>query len=424
MIRIAAAILAAASCTSLVQAQTAPSASVAEAAGAALTLSAALLEAERNAPARDVANAGLRAAAAARTVAGLRPNPAITIDVENFAGSGAYGGTEAIETTTALELPLELGGKRSARVAVAEAQLARAGVTAAATRADLRQVVIDAYLAAVAGEARLANARRELEVAESGLAAADARVKAGRASPLERQRAEVTHVIAKNEVAQAERRLTAARANLGARIGQPVIGALDRAWFERIDGYGPPADRAAAGTLALAAAEAELATADAQVRLARANRVPDLRVSAGARRIAESDDTAAVVGLSIPLRLFNSGRASVDQARAERDRAEAQRRVALIDAQADIRTAEADLANAAGTARAATGPALAAAEEAARIARIGYREGKFGQLDLIDAERTLAATRTAAITALTDYHSAQARLERLTARVTTSGDME
>ena len=129
-------------------------------------------------------------------------------------------------------------------------------VAAAATRADLRQVVIDAYLAAVAGEARLANARRELEVAESGLAAADARVKAGRASPLERQRAEVTHVIAKNEVAQAERRLTAARANLGARIGQPVIGALDRAWFERIDGYGPPADRAAAGTLALAAAEA------------------------------------------------------------------------------------------------------------------------------------------------------------------------
>ena len=37
-------------------------------------------------------------------------------------------------------------------------------------------------------------------------------------------------------------------------------------------------------------------------------------------------------------------------------------------------------------------PTLAAAQEAARIARIGYREGKFGQLDLLEAERTLADT--------------------------------
>ena len=51
----------------------------------------------------------------------------------------------------------------------------------------------------------------------------------------------------------------------------------------------------------------------------------------------------------------------------------------------------------------------------ARIARIGYHEGKFGQLDLLDAERTLSETRTAAIDALATYHDAKARLERLTA---------
>ena len=58
---------------------------------------------------------------------------------------------------------------------------------------------------------------------------------------------------------------------------------------------------------------------------------------------------------------------------------------------------------------------LASAAEAARIARIGYREGKFGQLDLLDAERTLSETRTAAIDALATYHDAKARLERLVA---------
>lgn len=77
--------------------------------------------------------------------------------------------------------------------------------------------------------------------------------------------------------------------------------------------------------------------------------------------------------------------------------------------------AQADVGNAATSARNATGPALAAATEAARIARIGYREGKFSQLDLLEAERTLAETRAAAIDSLAAYHDAQARLERLTA---------
>jgi cobalt-zinc-cadmium efflux system outer membrane protein len=124
-------------------------------------------------------------------------------------------------------------------------------------------------------------------------------------------------------------------------------------------------------------------------------------------------------GVSVPLPLFNSGSAGVAQARAERDRADARRRMVRIDAEQAIASAEAEVANAAADARNTTGPALAAALEAARIARIGYREGKFGQLDLLDAERTLAETRAAAIDALTAWHDARARLQRLTSAVPT-----
>src|SRR5690606_37941559 len=145
-----------------------------------------------------------------------------------------------------------------------------------------------------------------------------------------------------------------------------------------------------AGTLALAEAEANVAVAEAGVRLAHSQRIPDLTVSAGARRFEETGDTAALIGLSIPLPLFNNGKAALAQASSERQRADAQRRMAAMEADQSIARAQADLANAATTAATATGPALAAAEETARIARIGYREGKFGQLDLLDAERTLA----------------------------------
>ena len=104
----------------------------------------------------------------------------------------------------------------------------------------------------------------------------------------------------------------------------------------------------------------------------------------------------------------------MELASAQRQQADANRRTALLDAAQAIATAQAEAENAATTARNATGPTLAAAREAARIARIGYREGKFGQLDLLEAERTLAETRAASIEALTAYHDAQARLERLT----------
>jgi cobalt-zinc-cadmium efflux system outer membrane protein len=133
------------------------------------------------------------------------------------------------------------------------------------------------------------------------------------------------------------------------------------------------------------------------------------------RRLEATNDIAAIFTLSVPLQVFNNGRAALSQASAKRTQAEALRRVSALDIEQAITNAQAEADNAATAARAASGPALAAAQEAARIARIGYREGKFGQLDLLDAERTLADTRVAAIDALAAYQNARAQLERLTA---------
>ena len=421
MSRLLAALLAAASCTSAAQAQT-PMAGEAEA-PLSLSLSLALELAGASAPSIEAASASVRAAEAGRSVAGLRPNPTVNVEAETVVGTGLYAGVRSMEATTSLALPLELGGKRSARVAVASSQQDRAIIERAIAEADLRFAVTRAYADALASDKRLANAREQLRITNEGLRAADVRVRAGRASPIEVQRADVTRINAAAALERAERAAEVARFTLGQRIGQPAAAPLDRAWFDRVDGrYGPIQPIDPAGTLALAAANADLATASAKVRLARAQRVPDLTLSAGARRLEATNDTAAVFSLSVPLPLFNNGKAAVDQASAERLRAEAQRRATQQDVAQAIAGAQAEAANAATSASTATGPALAAAEEAARIARIGYREGKFGQLDLLDAERTLAETRASAIEALLAYHIAQAQLERLTVRAPNQGD--
>lgn len=423
MYRIVVALVAATSCVAIAQAQEVGTESR-QISGPLLTLDEAVALAGGSAPAAEAAAADVDAASAARRVAGLRPNPALSVEVENFVGTGPYNGVNGADITASVAIPLELGGKRQARIAVADAAAHRAQIAQAIAQADIRFQVTELYIQASAAEVRVAIAEDQYRIAGDTARAATRRVQAGRASPLEQERAEVARLTAETEAEKARRLADAARASLARRIGRPVTGPLDVAVLGGPGSgtMGPPRPVSAAGTLALAAADADLATADAGVELARSQRVPDLTVGPGVRRLEATNDVAAVFSVSVPLPLFNNGRAAVDQANAERRRADAQRRVTALDIEQKISDAEVEAANAAAAARVASGPALSSAMEAARIARIGYREGKFGQLELLDAERTLTEMRSASIEALASYQLAKARLERLTAPAPLEGN--
>ncbi|OAN66724.1 TolC family protein [Sphingomonas sp. TDK1] len=423
MNRLLAAAMVASACASSLPAQTGTSSVISESA-AVLSLEQAVASAGGAAPETEAAGAAVDAARANRSVAGLRPNPVAQGQIENVAGSGTYRGLRSAETTVGLAFPIERGGKRRARVAVADAQLSRAEIEAAIAAVDIRLQVTQLYVEAVAAERRVAAAQDQARIAAEALNAARVRVRAGRASPLEAQRADVGRINAEANLTRTRRLAEAARANLERRIGQPVVG-LDGAVLDRLpaaDAQGPILPANPAGTLALASAEADVLVADAGVRLARANRVPDLNIGPAVRRLEATNDLAAVFTVSMPIPLFSKGGAAIAQATAQRTQADAVRRVRALNVEQAIVDAQAQADNAATTARTAAGPALEAAQEAARIARIGYREGKFGQLDLLDAERSLAETRLAAIDALATYQIARAQLERLTARAP-KGDM-
>lgn len=419
MKRLIAAALAAPLCVLAAQAQTSPPAS----GGDVFTLDEALAEAGAVAPGPVAAEAGRRSAEAGRAVAALRPNPSVSIDTENALGTGPYRGFDESDTTLAFALPVELGGKRSARIAVADARIRRAEVEVAVAAADLRLAVTEAYVAAIAADRRALVAEDRLAVATENLRIANDRVMVGANPPIDAQRALLEEAKARIEADTARGAASAARSMLRHYAGDPALGALDTAWFDRAatGSYGPTLRVGADGTLALAAAAAETEAAEAGVRLARSQRVPDLTLTAGTRRLEASNDQAMVFGVSVPLPVFNGGKAAMTQAARERDRAEAQQRVALFEAQRAIAAAEAERDRAA-TSVWGSNPALAAAGEAARIARIGYAEGKFDQMVLLDAERTLLDTQRAAIDARADYHNAVARLGRLTTRLQGAGD--
>lgn len=413
------ALLVAASCAGVAHGQSSPPI-IAGTIGETLTLEAALAQAVAISPAADVAALGIEAAKAGRAVAALRPNPTASADVENVIGSGPYRGIDEAETTVAFSLPLEIGGKRPARIAVAEAQTTRARIDAIMALADLRLQVTQAYIEAVVAERRLSVAEDQMRVSAENLRIARDRVMAGANSPIDEQRAALLATSAEAERERARRGVEASRLILAQSIGTAPFGMLDQRWFERIDTVrsGPIAPANADGTLALAAAGADVATSEAQFRLARSQRIPDLTVSAGTRRLHASGDMAMVFGVSVPLPIFDNGRAALDQAAALRNHSEARRRLARFDAERAIIAARADRERAAASVQ-ASGPTLAAAQEAARIARIGYGEGKFDQLVLLEAEQALLDVRTAAIDARAQYHDADARLVRLTTSAST-----
>ncbi|RSY80269.1 TolC family protein [Sphingomonas koreensis] len=403
-----AALLAAASCAGIAQAQT-PSAE----AGDVMTLEEAVRRAGATSPANAVAALGIETAEAERRVAALRPNPTLDAEVGNVIGTGPYRSFNEAETTIGFALPLELGGKRAARIGVADAQTARARIDQQAAIADLRLQVTQAYIEAVTAERRLAIAEDQVRVTAENLRIARDRVMAGANAPIDEQRAALLSSNATAEADRARRTVDTTRTALAQLTGARPSG-LDQPWFDRVAPVqaGPQLPVPTEGTLALAAASADLRTADAGLRLARSQRVPDLTLSAGTRRLQASGDMAMVFGVSMPIPVFNNGRAAVDRAAALRNQSDAQRRLVRFETERAIAAARADRDRAAISVR-GSGPALAAAQEAARIARIGYGEGKFDQLVLLEAEQALLDTRTAAIDARAQYHDAEARLARL-----------
>lgn len=384
--------------------------------GAALaepvSLAQALVQGAEQSPRVSQAKAQADAAEARARQAGVSPNPELSLEVENFAGSGAFRGLRSTETTLALSQRLELGGKRSARVAVAGAERDFAFLTYKAALADLDRDIRLAHAELRANEDRAVLARDNTAAAEELSRTARILVEAGRDPPLRQLRAEATLAEARAEQARTFSELLIARRLLGT-----LIGSNDPDLSATTDQEAAPANVAPdTPTLNEQLAIAERSAAQARVRLARAEAVPDVTASGGVRRFEEAKDTAFVAGISIALPFRDRNRGNIEAAQSESIAAES----GLVIAQRDANRARYDarmlLEAAEVRYEALAGPGIAQAEEALRLARIGYNAGKFSLLELLDAQHALTTARLNLIQARLDRANALAALIRANAQ--------
>lgn len=385
--------------------------------GAALaepvSLALALSQGSGQSPRIAQAKAQAGAAEARARQAGASPNPELSVDVENFAGTGVFQGFRSTETTLAVSQRFELGGKRGARVSIAGAERDFAYLGLRRAEADLARDIRLAHAELRAAEDRAVLARENVTQASELVRTARLLVEVGRDPPLHRLRAEALLSEAQAEQARTFGELLAARRLLADLIGSfdPELSA-DVTIIEIVPDL-LPSDTV---TLDEKLATAECRVAQARIDAARSEGVPDVTVSGGVRRNNDGRDTAFVAGISIPLPVRNRNQGGIEAAQADAGACEA----ALAQARLDTKRARHDARMMLGSADARldalSGPARLQSEEAVRLARIGYSAGKFSLLELIDAQAGLTSNKLALIEARLDRARALAALIRANAQ--------
>ena len=380
-----------------------------------LTLRTALSAALRNSPRLRGFDWRVRADEARALQAGLLPNPTLVVEGENFAGSGAFDAYDAAETTVFLGQLVQLGGKRAKRRRVAMLDRELSGWDYEAARLDVLTETTQRFVAALAARARLELARETLRVARESLAATEARVRAGAASSIEEARSAVTVETLEIELARREIEFEASRSTLASswdgearfvglsgRLAEvsalPTLARISEALADNPD---------------LARWASEVSKREAALELARANAIPDVTAGLGVRHFNDSNDSALVFGVEIPLPVFDrnqGGRAAAHaEARSVVAMARARRLSLSRSLIASHSTAEAAFQNA----RAFEERVLPQARAAYESTQDAYRRGLFGLVDVLGSQRTLFEARTEYVNTLERYHMARAELERL-----------
>ncbi|QXH54835.1 TolC family protein [Pseudomonas maumuensis] len=344
-----------------------------------------------------------------RRQAGLIPNPELSWEVEDTR-------RDTSTTTVTLSQALELGGKRGARIEVAEAGQAIARLELERQRNSLRADVIQAFHAALRAQTALELAQQSQALTERGLRVVEGRVRAGQSSPVEATRAQIQLAQAEAAVRRTRTERTVANQSLARLTGSAETR------FDRLDatslspGPAPQAERLLASveqTAEWRLAVAQIERGDASLGSEKAQRIPNLTVSLGSQYSREERERVNVVGLSMPLPLFDRNQGNVLAAARRADQARDLRNAVELRLRSETRSALDQWGTAMGEVQAYDRTILPAAQQAVETATRGFEMGKFAFLDVLDAQRTLIEARGLYLQALALATDARAQVERI-----------
>lgn len=345
----------------------------------------------------------------ARVQAAARPNPTVSALLEDTRNATR-------QTTILLEQPIELGDKRAIRMLAADARYDAASVSLEVKKSEIQANVSVAFYEVLAAQERLRLAQSSLDVAKQAREAVSKRVQAGKISPVEETKSRVAEASVKIEANRASSILTSARKRLTGLWGNP----LPR--FQIAEGQvedipeAMPLDNLTAmldSSPNIQRAKLEISTRQALANIENSKRTPDLTVSVGAKRNEELGLNQAVLGVSIPIPVFDRNQGNLQEALSRTDKAKDELTALRIQQETLLAEAYERLTSARQSVETLKLDILPGAQSAFDAATKGFEFGKFGFLDVLDAQRTLVQAKSQYIDALLEANQAMSDIERI-----------
>ncbi len=352
-------------------------------------------------------------ATAAIWEARLYPNPTARLEVEEYPTSGSFSDAKRV---VGVAQTLPLGGRVGAAVTLAEKEREVAAIHYVWRRREILSEVKRAFVELLAARQTVTLARETREIAKSLRDVTEERLKAQAVPEMEVLKAAVGLARADADVKQAEKIEAVALKTLLAHMGDAdfpksrFAGALAPKYVV------PSLDALRGQVLAshplLEEAGKSKDAAKLAIELASAERFPDIDVSLAFGRAG--DESIVEGGIEIPLPLINRNQARIAAAEVRARQAELQVQSARNDLLLRLTDAYRTFASAQERASLFADEIVPKARRALDLTNDGYAAGKFGYLDLLDAQRTLAEARSAHVATLSELNAAAVDLEKLT----------
>ncbi len=375
------------------------------------------------------AAAGIDAATAQKIVSHEFPNPNLSlsttlINVDNHpsstpAGNGLWD--RSYDTIFAINQLFEIGGKRHSRQLSAQAgyEGARAQFYDAKRTLDLG--VTKAYAAAALAQENVGVLLESAATMRQESRLAEVRLKAGEISSSDKaqidiaaERFELDAQAAQTAAAQAKVTLEVL---LGVTHAKGQVGLTDNLEKLFTSLPQPNTNSAVFRRPDVLAAEAALRKAEADLRLQKANRVPDPTVLAQYEHVPPDNPNSVGFGVSFPLPLWNHNRGNIMAAEAAREQSRLTFEKTKAAAAADISSAQLAYADALRRWQAYHDSIRPKSEQVRKTVAYAYQKGGASLLDLLSTQRNDNDVRQAAAQAQNDLITATAALNAATFQI-------
>lgn len=338
-----------------------------------------------------------------------RPNPELAYSLEDTR-------SKTRTQSWQLNLPIELGGKRAARTKAAEKAREQAQAQLAEVKSTVRANVVAAYFDVLTAQERLSLAKDSTTLARSSTDTVSKRVAAGKVSPVEETKARVAEAGIRLELTQASSEERNALTRLYALLGRtsPITLSLEGE-AEALPVLPGLADLQSlvVSAPAVVLAKVEVDRRKALTEVEQSKRVPDVTVSAGVQRSNETQRNMLLLGISVPLQVFDRNQGNLLEALKLEDKARDELQATTVRLHSEVTQAHDRLATITTEVQALRADVLPGSKSAYDAATVGFENGKFNFLEVLDAQRTYFTAKSQYLKALAESHRAAAEIDRL-----------